>query len=155
MGTKRQAITAAKSSQKKALVTMKGTQARKHRLEAAEKYSFGPLKETIAKGADGQKRLSILRRAGKEFGFHEEMMKVLPSVLKKEFDKRQTFDGLVVERLDKEFEKHSGVLDTQLEECETVERECSSSLQAAQSEMQAAQEEQKAQVKALAEAEKA
>lgn len=153
--TKRQAIKVAKKTQKQASTAMSTMQAKKQRLDAVEQDAFAPLKEMAAKGSDAQKRLSIVRKVGKEFGFHEEMMKVLPSVLKKELDKRQTFDGLVVERVGVEFAKHSGALDTHVKERASAVDESANILQETQLDLQHAKEEHKNHVRALADSEKA
>merc|ERR1712224_752302 len=70
--TKHQEIKAAKSSQKKASSAIKIAQSKKDRLDSVEQDCFAPLKGTGAQGTDGHKSLSMLRRAGKEFCFHED-----------------------------------------------------------------------------------
>jgi len=153
--TKRQAIKVAKKTQKQASTAMNTMRAKKQRLEAVEQDAFVPLKEMVAKGADARKRLSILRTVGKEFGFHEEMMEVLPSVLKKDLDKRRTFDGLVVERVGVEFAKHSGALDAHVKERASVVDESTNMFLVAESDLQNAKEDHEKHVRALADTEKA
>lgn len=52
-----------------------------------------------------------LRKIGKELGFHEVLLDAAPAVLRKQPDKRQTFDGITLDQLEKEFSKHTVVLD--------------------------------------------
>merc|ERR1712224_807476 len=134
--TKHQEIKAAKSSQKKASSAIKIAQSKKDRLDSVEQDCFAPLKGAGAQGTDGHKSLSMLRRAGKEFCFHEDLVRVMPYVLRKPLDTRQTFDGLVVEDLSKEFKKHADALDIQLTDRKSAADECSSALQEAQSDVQ-------------------
>lgn len=153
--TKRKAIQTAKTAQTKATAELKAAESKKRSLESVEKDAFGPLKEAFAEGSEGQKRLGVLRRVGKEYGFHSEMMNVMPAVLKKEIDRRQTFDGLVVQYLGVEFARHTDALDLKVKERGSHLTECSSMVQEAHTDLRTAKEEHKAHTRALADAEKA
>jgi hypothetical protein len=78
---------------------------KRQRIEAA-KADLEPLNTTTTSGPDGQKRLKGVRKIGKQFGFHDVLLDALPAVLKKQPDRRQTFDVLTLRQLGVEFTKH-------------------------------------------------
>merc|ERR1712151_1051977 len=104
---------------------------------------MGYLKEEAAVGPDGQKRLKMLRQVGQAYKFHPELMQVMPSVFKKELDKRRTFDNVILQHFEVELAKHSSDLQqTLMDGAETV-GERASAVQNAQLQLLRAKEEHK------------
>merc|ERR1712050_449017 len=97
----------AKAQQRFAEFEIKQVEGKRKQLENVEKDALQFLKEEAAVGPDGQKRLKMLRQVGQAYKFHPELMQVLPSVFKKELDKRRTFDNVILQHFEVEFAKHS------------------------------------------------
>lgn len=86
-------------------------------LEAIDKKAYQPFKSAPATGAKGKKQLLQLRKAGKEFGFHDVLVNnTMPKVLTKRLDRRHTFDRLAMQQLDREFSKHRESLKSTIED---------------------------------------
>jgi len=151
--TNKEQIKSATVAQKLTEVQLKTVYNQKRKLESVQKDAYDPLKAAHAEGTEGQQRLSLLRKTGKAYGFHSEMLGVLPLVLKKQLDKRQTFDGLVTQYLDVEFARNLGSLAAKAEEGELSIADRVSQLQQAQEALQNAQEDKKQNTTALADAE--
>merc|ERR1711964_261558 len=101
-------------------VSLKTVIKKKERLEATQKKAYGPLKEVRAQGLNGEKRLKDLRKVGKEFGFHQVLLNTMPAILRKQPDRRQTFDGVAMQQFDTEFAKHFNKLDMATKQSETA-----------------------------------
>lgn len=151
----RKRIKIAEVAHKNAQGEVKLVEGKKKQLELAKESAYTPLKESSAGGSQGQKRLSTLRKVGKAYGFHNEMLSVMPAVLKKNVQKRQTFDGLVMQYLDVEFARHTGALESQIKERERNAEEQSVATQEARDAFLAAKEAKKSSSQALADAEAA
>eukprot|EP00930_Biecheleria_cincta_P082935 TRINITY_DN72570_c0_g1_i1.p1 TRINITY_DN72570_c0_g1~~TRINITY_DN72570_c0_g1_i1.p1 ORF type:complete len:456 (+),score=104.83 TRINITY_DN72570_c0_g1_i1:23-1369(+) len=76
------------------------------RLQLAQHNTYLPFKEAAAKGVEGGRSLRDLRKVGKEFGFHDILLHSVPDVLRKTPSRRQTFDHMALDQLEKEFVKH-------------------------------------------------
>jgi chromosome segregation ATPase len=116
--TQRETIREAKAAKNESEADAKNIEHRKHHLVAAERDAFAPLREAPAKGLAGKKCLMTLRRTGKAFGFHNELMHAAGTVLRKSLVSRRTFDNDVLRHVAREFEKRSNILDTALRESE-------------------------------------
>jgi chromosome segregation ATPase len=116
--TGREKIKGAKSACRSSAGEAEKIQDRKRHLEIAEREAFEPLREAPARGSQGNKRLATLRRTGKAFGFHNELLNVAGIVLKKQLASRRTFDNDVLQNLAREFEKSSTILDVASRESE-------------------------------------
>lgn len=116
--TQRESSKEAKSAQRNSEAEAKNVHERKRHLETAEREAFEPLREAPASGSDGNKRLSTLRRTGKAFGFHNELLNVAGVVFKKRLESRRTFDNDVLRHIAREFEKNSSTLDVASRESE-------------------------------------
>lgn len=117
--TQRQAIKDTKAAVKNSEAEAKKVNAKKRSLELAQRDAFEPLREVPAGGsAGGQKRLATLRRTGKAFGFHNELLNVAGVVFKKQLDSRRTFDNDVLRHIAREFEKNTTCLDVAARESE-------------------------------------
>jgi len=121
----------AKAAQKSMQTEQKRLEAKKMQLQTVDKDTYRPLKDTSASGQQGNKMLKILRKTGKVFNFHEVLMDVLPVVLKKQPDRRRTFDGITMQQVEHEFSKHGAALEAALREREAVIEESSTAVQAA------------------------
>mmetsp|Transcript_2986 Transcript_2986/g.5449 ORF Transcript_2986/g.5449 Transcript_2986/m.5449 type:complete len:411 (+) Transcript_2986:89-1321(+) len=155
-----QAVTTAQEELNGAKMAQKSTHADKKRLEAkmmqlqtAEKDTYQPLKEASASGQKGTKSVKLLRKVGKDFGFHDVLMSVMPFVLKKQPDRRRTFDGITMQQLESEFSKHGAALEAALKEREAVMEESSEAVQAAHAAVQDAKTQHSSNSKALTQAE--
>merc|ERR1712176_513944 len=93
---------------------------KKDRLESTKETVFAPLKDNMAKGNKGQKQIKVIRKVGKEFGFHDVLLDSIPAVLRKQPDRRQTFDGVALRSLSSEFSKHVDKLMTAAKENEVA-----------------------------------
>lgn len=76
------------------------------RLQLAQHNTYLPFKEAAAKGVEGGRSLRDLRKVGKEFGFHDILLHSVPDVLRKTPSRRQTFDHMALDQLEKEFARH-------------------------------------------------
>jgi len=90
---------------------VKKVQIRKRHLELVEQESYEPLRRGPADGQEGHRHLEVLRRTGKAYGFHKELLSVAPVILRKQLVARHTFDALIVDQLDNEFSKHVSSLE--------------------------------------------
>lgn len=115
---RKMAIAAKRSTRQSHEAQARKIQSRKRQLEEVERESYEPLRRGPANGQEGQKRLSILRRTGKAYGFQKELLSITPVILRKHLDARHTFDGLVVDQLDNEFFKHFSALEASAKDCE-------------------------------------
>lgn len=145
----------AKAALKVAASELKAVTAKKSALEVVEKDTYSPLKEMPAGGQDGQKRLQRIRKTGKEYGFHGELLSVLPSILKKQPEKRQTFDDIVMQQLEREFAKHSMKMEEAFSDSQAGMDNHSSAVESAQSAVIKAKENRKRCSQELASAEAA
>merc|ERR1719271_239092 len=116
----------------------KKVQGRKRNLEAIERESYEPLRVAPADGPEGRKCLAGLRRAGKAYGFHKELLSIAPVILRKPLDSRHTFEDLVVRQLASEFAKNATSLDTNIKDSEQAVQECADQMQTAEEELAAA-----------------
>mmetsp|Transcript_38603 Transcript_38603/g.120124 ORF Transcript_38603/g.120124 Transcript_38603/m.120124 type:complete len:384 (-) Transcript_38603:202-1353(-) len=148
-------VQAARAARSSAEAEVRGSEARKRRLEEVERDSFEPLKDSPASGAGGQKRLTTLRKFGRDHGFHAELLSVLPAVLRRQPDKRRTFDGLCLQQLELEFAKQASSLDAAARDSEMRVARQADELEAAQAAMQEAKERQRTATRELAAAEAA
>merc|ERR1711957_446704 len=98
--------------------------------------------------------LVCLHKAGRDYGFHKELMTVVPAILRKIPDKRRTFDGLVMRQLDAEFHKHVELYDTKLKSKVEAFEHQSAELEAIRAALRGADEEREGNVLAISEAEK-
>eukprot|EP00928_Gymnodinium_smaydae_P044465 TRINITY_DN29669_c0_g1_i1.p2 TRINITY_DN29669_c0_g1~~TRINITY_DN29669_c0_g1_i1.p2 ORF type:complete len:254 (+),score=74.24 TRINITY_DN29669_c0_g1_i1:765-1526(+) len=80
-------------------------------LETAEKEAYRPLMENSAAGSRGEAQLKKLRKAGKAFGFHEALLISLPAILRKQPDRRVTFDGIALRQVEAEFDRRRRDMD--------------------------------------------
>jgi len=148
-------VAVAKAAQRSAMAEIKAVAGKKRQLEAAEKDAYEPLRDEPAAGPDGSKRLTVLRKVGKVYGFHNELLSVAPAILKKELDKRRTFDNLVMRQLEVEFRRNVGSLNSEIQDKEQILAERASEVQAAHAAWINAKEEQKNGARALSQAEEA
>lgn len=107
-------------------------------MEVVAQESYEPLKYAPADGPEGAKRLAGLRRAGKAYGFHKELLSIAPVILRKPLDSRHTFEDLVVRQLASEFAKNATSLDTNIKDSEQAVQECADQMQTAEEELAAA-----------------
>lgn len=80
-------------------------QGREEKLSMAEQH-LADMQEAAAKGVEGGRSLRDLRKVGKEFGFHDILLHSVPDVLRKTPSRRQTFDHMALDQLEKEFARH-------------------------------------------------
>jgi len=132
-----QAINNTKANKKSAAVEIKEVSSKKRQLEDAEANIFRPLKEARIDGSES-KQLRQLCKIGQKHGLHRELLTIAPAVLKKQLDKRQTFDNLAVKSLGAEFDKHAKALASKLEDCEQAFTEKEHRLHNQQNELQGA-----------------
>lgn len=153
LGARLEDFKAAKAAHKSAEAKVKVVEQRKQELQSAEQEDYEPMKLAPAGGAEGQKHLSTLSKAGKAYGFHKDLVDVMPAVLRKQPANRRTFDGLVLQQVEVEFARGIGSLDVAVKEGElaAVERACEA--QAAQERVALAREEQLRAGKVAADAE--
>merc|ERR1712048_1200827 len=85
---------------------------KKRELQDVEENVYRPLKEARMKGSAGQKQVSGLCKVGKKHGLHRELLSIAPAIFRKELEKRQTFDRLVLQNLGEQFEKHVDACDS-------------------------------------------
>merc|ERR1712070_1187770 len=74
--------------------------------------------------------MRLLCKAGEKHGLHKELLSVAPMILRKQLDKRQTFDRTVISSLDAEFTKHIDALSSDIQEREHSLQDHDSTLQA-------------------------
>jgi len=135
---KKQAIAKAKVVLQSQEVQAKRAQGKKRQLEAVEKETYEPLKYAAADGLEGSKRLATLRRAGKAYGFHKELLSIAPVILRKPLDSRHTFEDLVVRQLASEFNKYASSLGADVKSSEDAVKDCTRQLDSAEEELAAA-----------------
>lgn len=145
----------AKAALKVAVSELKVVASKRSNMEAVEKDIYSPLREASAGRQDGQKSVQKIRKTGKEYGFHGELLSVLPAILRKHPDKRQTFDGIVMQQLEREFAKHSAKLKDAVSKSQACLDNHSFAVEAAQSRVIEAKEHRKRCCQDLANAEAA
>merc|ERR1711920_584314 len=91
---------------KQVTAEMKAAETKKRELQEVEKSSYRPLKDARMSGSEGRKQVNDLCKVGKKHGLHRELLSIAPAIFRKELEKRQTFDRLVLDNLGKQFEKH-------------------------------------------------
>jgi len=122
----------AKLVQKTCEAELQGLRSKRELLQNTAMSTYGPLKEASAGGAKGQKQLKTLCKIGQDFGFHDVLVDALPAILRKQPDKRRTFDGIAMTQLDAEFEKQHAKLDSAIKDQEASLAERSMALRVAQ-----------------------
>merc|ERR1711972_36489 len=108
-----------------------------------------------AHGTEGNRQLKGIQKFGKHFGFHEVMLDSVRAVLKKDLEKRRTFDGLVMDQLEAAFIKNYTIMKESLEDGQTEFQEQSEAVQEAQSRVDEAERAHEECNQALAEAQTA
>jgi len=103
-----------KIAEKTATLALRVHTKRKDHLRQTEEESYGALKDAPALGPQGQKQLKTLRKVGREFGFHEVLLEALPAILKKQPDRRRTFDTSALTHLEAEFQKRACKIDADI-----------------------------------------
>jgi len=126
------AIVNFKAEKKNAVEDIKLVVARKRQLQDVEETVYGPLKEACVEGSERQRHMRLLCKAGEKHGLHKELLGVAPAILRKQLDKRQTFDRLVISSLDAEFTKHAEALSSKIQDGENILQTYESTLQAKQ-----------------------
>jgi len=152
MKSKQEELQSARAAQKSLRTEHSQLEAKIVQLQAAEKDIYEPLKETSAIGREGQKKVEVLQKVGKDFGFHDVLMDVLPVVLKKQPNRRRTFDGVALQHFEVEVSRHSATLGAALKEREACIEETSEVLQALRSALDHAKTEHASHTSALAQA---
>jgi len=154
IGTSRGTLEETKTSYKCSGSELKTLQVKRTKLEFVAKDVFEPLKFSPAGGATGQKQVKSLCKTGKEFGFHEVLLGTLPAILKKELDKRRTFDGLALKQLDGEFSKCTETFGNAIKDVEASVGEKATAVQVAQDALAAAKLQQQTSARAIGDLEK-
>merc|ERR1711879_635463 len=68
------ALAEGKIGRKREAAELQSITRKKDRLESTKETAFVPLKDNMAKGIKGQKQVKVLRKVGKEFGFHDVLL---------------------------------------------------------------------------------
>jgi len=123
---------------------IKVTEVKKRQLQDVEECVYAPLKEARVEGSERQKQVRVLCKAGEKHGLHKELLCVAPMILRKQLDKRQTFDRTVINSLDAEFTKHIDALSSEIHDRENSLQEHDSALQAKQEALLRARAQKKA-----------
>jgi len=129
------AIAAKRATRQSQEAEVKKVQGKKRHLEEVERESYEPLRRAAADGRAGQKQLAILRRTGKAFGFHKELLSIAPGILRKTLSARHSFDALIVCQLDNEFSKHVSSLEANGKNSEKAVLERTSEVREAEEEL--------------------
>lgn len=133
---------------------LKSLHTKKAKLESIEKTTVVPLQLSQIKGGSaGQKRLKILQKAGKHYGFHDVLLSSLPLIFKKHPDRRVTFDGLAMQSLNNEFQKRNAAFDLEIGTVEARLEEQAITEERAKSALALADERLKASGRACSDAE--
>mmetsp|Transcript_119009 Transcript_119009/g.188480 ORF Transcript_119009/g.188480 Transcript_119009/m.188480 type:complete len:385 (-) Transcript_119009:129-1283(-) len=111
-------LKALQAAQKASQVKLGMITAQVERLQNVENQAYQPLKESAAQGKKGIDQVHCIQKLGKDFGFHETLLESIPAVLRKDLDKRRTFDGFVMDQLEREFTKHCAAIGEKLKEGE-------------------------------------
>lgn len=137
------AILGAMAGKQGAEAQVAAMQGRKRQLEETAEKVYRPLKEARVEGREAGKQISHLCKVGKKHGLHSELLSVAPAILRKQLDKRQTFDRLTVQSLDAEFTKHVQALTSKIQDGEQTSQEHSEALDAKRAAMLAARAQRK------------
>lgn len=135
---KKTGLTAVKASQQVHEAEVRKLQSRKRQLEQVERDCYEPLKRAGASNHEGGRQMATLRRTGKAYGFHKELLGIAPVVLKKQLDSRRTFDNLILAQLANEFTKHSSALESETKSCEEEALKHSQDVEKAEAELEGA-----------------
>mmetsp|Transcript_63721 Transcript_63721/g.141908 ORF Transcript_63721/g.141908 Transcript_63721/m.141908 type:complete len:379 (-) Transcript_63721:89-1225(-) len=114
--TESKALASCAAEKKAAIAEVKMADKECMQLEAVQEKMSQPLKQAEVRGPAARKQIHALCKAGQKVGFHQELLSVAPAVLKKDLERRRTFDQLVVKSLDSEFAKQAKALRSKLEE---------------------------------------
>jgi len=153
--TESEAIADAKKEQKSIAVEVRTSAGWKRQLEETVENVYQPLKEARVHGPACAKQANYLSKVGKKQGFHRELLTVAPDVLKKQLDKRQTFDNLTLCSLESEFAKHIEALDAKIKHGECTLQEHKQTMQTKQTILVSAKSQHKESVRNLTHAEAA
>jgi len=132
---RKSAITAKRATRQSQEAEVKKVENRKRQLELVERESYEPLRRGPVDNQEDRKHLAVLRRTGKAYGFHKELLSVAPVVLRKQLDARRTFDALIVDQLDNEFSKHVRLLEADAKDTERTVMEHSQEVRDAEEEL--------------------
>lgn len=149
----KRALNEARAGVKKALAEVQAKETKVRQLEALEADVLAPFKDHQAKGPDGVKRLKGLCKTGKEFDVHPELLLVIPNILRKQPEKRRTFDTVAIQHLDAEISKRGKGFQEALKQGEQNLAESTAAVDAAQSALLSAKETKKRKIQELASAE--
>merc|ERR1712217_89776 len=153
--TESKAIADAKKEHRSAAMEVRVSVGRKRNLEETVENVYQPLKEARVEGAACAKQAKYLNKIGKEHGFHRELLSVAPEVLKKQLDKRQTFDNLALSSLESEFAKHIRALDAKIKDGEGTLHDQKQTMDTKQLALASARSQRKESERTLAQAEAA
>eukprot|EP00931_Biecheleriopsis_adriatica_P005364 TRINITY_DN106888_c0_g1_i1.p1 TRINITY_DN106888_c0_g1~~TRINITY_DN106888_c0_g1_i1.p1 ORF type:complete len:416 (-),score=127.91 TRINITY_DN106888_c0_g1_i1:254-1420(-) len=121
-------------------------------LEVAEQNVFRPFVQTQAGGPQAGKCLRDLRKVGKDFGFHDVLMNSIPDILRKEPERRQTFDALALKQMEVEFSRHISSHEAIVRESQQEILTCATAVQEAKAAQAAAVESRNLLARGMAEA---
>lgn len=138
----REALAGCKDRRKSEALALRQTAKKVDRLETTRKNVYEPLKEAQARGKQLNTKMKDLRKIGKEFAFHDVLLEAMPSILKKQLDRRQTFDKVAIQQFDAEFTKRLTELETITEDGEVAFESTHSAVQTAQEELQSLKRQQ-------------
>jgi hypothetical protein len=150
--TCRHGLTNAQAAQKASQVKLNSAAAQLGQLQNVDRDMYQPLKARAAHGAEGFKQLKCIEKVGKRFGFPETLLESARAVLKKELDKRRTFDGLVMSELETQFTKNYNIVESVLKDGQAEYQEQIDAAQEAQTRVDEAERAHKGCSQTLAEA---
>mmetsp|Transcript_54506 Transcript_54506/g.102101 ORF Transcript_54506/g.102101 Transcript_54506/m.102101 type:complete len:451 (-) Transcript_54506:186-1538(-) len=147
------AITDAKAGQKRAAVEMQKVESKKRRVEEVERDAYQKLRDASVQGSAAKKQVKSVCHVGKEYGFHKELLSIVPAIMKKTVDKRQTFDGQVLQSLDREFGKLASTFTSSIRNAGDAVAEQSAAVRSAQENLNRTKQQRKEDSVALSKAE--
>lgn len=156
LGEAQAALKKAEKEQKDGDASLAALEAKKARIESVLAESLSFLKENPIRS--DHKALKAIVKLGKELGFDQTMLSILPELAKKSQDVRSEFDNLSMQNIDEEFAKHVEALSSAVKEgesCKAARAEAVSSAQAAMAEAQKRKAEAEVALNAARSAERA
>merc|ERR1719264_579772 len=130
----KQALTSAEQEQTGGDAGLVVTEDKKKKLESGLELCFGPLKNGETPAAQVQDGIKKVQKLAKDLGFDMSLVQTVPAALAKAPSERSSFNNVVIEQIETEFNKCMATFTEELANAEPAKKERADKVEAASNE---------------------
>jgi len=131
--TAKQALDSAEQEQTRGNASLVVTADKKQRLESGLETVFGPLKRGEMPATEVQNGITTIQKLAKDLGFAASLLQTVPAAFAKAPKERGSFDDVVIEQIENEFQKCMATFTDDLANGEPAKNERAAKVEAATS----------------------